>query len=239
MSENQTETLPGTLQDATADPLEHDHEDDEDLERDHLEDDDPEGDDGDDGDEPLEGRRRAKLSTEQEIERNAERLFKEAVRHGNRVAEIMGSDFDGLVRCELCWDHAPGFRWNVAPQEPQLSAVRVAIGLRAMDNFHPSATEAVCSNCGGLGEVKTGSLVPKYETLPCDPCEGKGFIVTRPRQHEAPDPAPGAVGTGGAFEAPEDGVQRDMFGTPITDPDYGKMPALRERPIEYWQDHKF
>jgi hypothetical protein len=37
---------------------------------------------------------------------------------------------------------------------------------------------------------------------------------------------------------PDDGVERDMFGTPATDPDYGKMPNMRDRPVDYWATNR-
>ena len=173
-----------------------------------------------------------------DVEKASKSLEKEALRHGNRVQEIMGPDYEALVPCELCWQLAPGFRWDREPDEATKTAVRIAIGLPDVSNFAPSSTERTCDDCRGLGKVRTGSSVPNNETAKCDACSGKGFIGTRERQNtphaaiESSDiPSETAI-------IHDDGVQRDMFGTPITDPDYGKMPNMRARPVDYWQTNK-
>jgi len=173
-----------------------------------------------------------------DVEKASKSLEKEALRHGNRVQEIMGPDYEALVPCELCWQLAPGFRWDREPDEATKTAVRIAIGLPDVSNFAPSATERTCDDCRGLGKVRTGSTVPNRETVTCDACSGKGYVATRPRLNtETVEAAPDGDPAGGVpFH--DDGVQRDMFGTPITDPDYGKMPNMRARPVDYWQTNK-
>src|SRR4029077_18590181 len=107
-----------------------------------------------------------------------------------------------------------------------------------LSNFRPSANEAVCNDCGGLGKVRKGSPDPRYEAKKCCPAAGKGYLNTRPRQHEeAEPPASDAAGNGQQIWH-DDGTKRDMFGTPETDPDYGLMPNMRARPTDYWQAHR-
>lgn len=176
--------------------------------------------------------------TDKEVAKAQDLLGNEAERHAKRVKQILGADADDLVQCALCSPAFAGWRTDAAPTPEVVAAVRVAIGLPDVSNFLASDTEATCRSCGGLGEVRTGSLVPRFETAKCDACKGRGYMETRPRQGVEPgaeiEPAL-ENGDGPPFD---DGVTRDMFGTPITDPDYGKMPALRERPIEYWQSHR-
>lgn len=167
-----------------------------------------------------------------------EKLDREAERHWNRIVEIMGPDADGLVPCELCFVKTPGFRWDSAPLEETAARVRVAIGLPDVSNFAPSATERTCDDCRGLGKVRTGSMVPGQETGKCDACAGKGFVATRPRLNSAPDAPPEPDADGNVVPFPDDGVERDMFGTPATDPDYGKMPNMRARSVDYWQTNR-
>jgi hypothetical protein len=166
------------------------------------------------------------------------KLEAEAARHAKRIIEIMGDDAAGLCVCELCLPAIPGYRWDGAPDAATTEAVRIAIGLPDLSNFRPSATEAVCDDCSGLGKVRTGSHVAKYETATCDACQGKGYRHTRERLNPAPEPEPLAAAANGATVYPDDGVKRDMFGTPETDPDYGKMPNMRERPVDYWSTHR-
>lgn len=167
-----------------------------------------------------------------------EKLDREAERHWNRIVEIMGPDADGLTPCELCFVKTPGFRWDAAPNEETAAAVRIAIGLPDVSNYAPSATERICDDCRGLGKVRTGSMVANNETAKCDACNGKGYVASRPRMNQTPD-APIEQGEqNGAAVVEDDGIERDMFGTPATDPDFGKMPNMRARPVDYWQTNR-
>lgn len=195
----------------------------------------PEPDEPEQGDEQL---RQAKATTERELEKALQSLTKEADRHAERVRQIMGDDAEGLVPCELCWEHAPGFRWNRSPDPETVAAVRVVIGMPDLSNYRPSATERICDDCGGLGKVRTGSVVPQFETATCDGCAGKGFTPSRPRLNEDTAPVAPVAPENGAALVHDDGIQRDMFGTPFTDPDFGKMPNMRARPVDYWQTHR-
>lgn len=177
-------------------------------------------------------------SDDRDMGKRLKALDNEAERHAKRIREIIGEDADGLVQCELCAPNFGGWRFDTAPNEDVTRRVRVAIGMPDLANYRPSATERKCDDCGGLGRVLTGSSVAGRETAPCDPCSGAGFVPTRPRQHPdaAPPPPPEAVNGGAHY--PDDGVKRDMFGTPEGDPDYEKLPGARQRPIEYWQQQR-
>lgn len=172
------------------------------------------------------------------FEKALKKLDAEKNRHTSRISEIMGDDALGLVPCELCWVAAPGFRWDRAPDEQTAAAVRVAIGMPDVSNFRASHTEAVCDNCGGLGKVRTGSSVPQFETAICDACAGKGYVGTRPRVNADQATAAAPLAENGAPPVYDDGIKRDMFGTPETDPDYNLMPGARARPTDYWQTHR-
>lgn len=173
-----------------------------------------------------------------DVEKASQQLEKEAARHANRVEQIMGPDFAALVPCELCWQLAPGFRWEREPDDDTKTAVRIAIGLPDVSNFAPSATERTCDDCRGLGKVRTGSTVPNRETITCDACKGLGYVPTRPRQNTEADVVAPVLSTPGAGVVVDDGIERDMFGTPATDPDFGKMPNMRARPVDYWQTNR-
>jgi hypothetical protein len=170
-----------------------------------------------------------------DVEKASRSLEKESARHAARVEDVMGPDFAALVPCELCWDLAPGFRWDREPDEATKAAVRIAIGLPDVSNFAPSATERTCDDCRGLGKVRTGSTVPNRETITCDACAGLGYVPTRPRLNGATAPPEQADAPDAPAAFPDDGIARDMFGTPSTDPDYGKMPNMRARPVDYWR----
>lgn len=187
------------------------------------------------GDEQV---RQDRATDDREIEKAMQSLAKEAERHKNRIREIMGEDADGLTPCELCLQITPGFRWDRSPDEPTIAAVRVAIGMPDLTNYRASATEHTCDDCGGLGKVRTGSTVAKFETADCDACGGKGFVPTRPRENTSPLDTPQAATTNEGPPVYDDGVKRDMFGTPETDPDYNLMPGARARPTDYWQTNR-
>jgi hypothetical protein len=170
-----------------------------------------------------------------DIDKASEKLKNEAMRHYKRLGEIMGDDHTMLVPCELCSPNLAGWRFEGLPPQDTIANVRVVIGMPDLSNFKPSATEARCDDCGGLGKVRTGSTVPQYETATCDACAGKGFRETRRRLNETAAPPALPIEANGAPAPPDDGIKRDMFGTPETDPDYGLMPNMRQRPTDYWQ----
>lgn len=176
--------------------------------------------------------------TEKTLRVRGEKLDRENERHWKRIQEVMEEDALDLVPCELCFVKTPGYRWNTAPNEETAARVRIAIGLPDVSNFAPSATERQCDDCRGLGRVRTGSTVPKKETATCDACAGNGYVASRPRLNaDASAPAPDAA-TDSAAPIVDDGIERDMFGTPATDPDFGKMPNMRARPVDYWQTNR-
>lgn len=176
--------------------------------------------------------------SEKRMRQANERLNRENERHWNRIQEIMGPDAAQLVPCELCFELTPGFRWDAAPNEAKAAAVRIAIGLPDVSNYAPSATERMCDDCRGLGKARTGSMVPGQETARCDACGGTGFVATRPRLNAAEDALAAPDAESNVVPFPDDGVERDMFGTPATDPDYGKMPNMRARPVDYWATNR-
>jgi hypothetical protein len=187
---------------------------------------------------PVEDEEPPADDSEKRMRQANDRLNRENERHWNRIVEIMGSDSTALVPCELCFPLTPGFRWDSAPNEETAAKVRVAIGLPDVSNFAPSATERTCDDCRGLGKVRTGSSVPGQETGKCDACAGKGFVATRPRMNTdtAAPAAPDDPSNGIAYL--DDGVERDMFGTPKGDPDFNLMPNVRARPVDYWQTNR-
>lgn len=194
--------------------------------------------DGDHFFQPEEDETPEASDSEKGMARASKSLELEAARHTKRLQEIMGDDFHALTRCELCFPLAPGYRWDASPNEQTVAAVRVAIGMPDLSNFRPSATEHTCDDCAGLGKVRTGSSVPRHEVADCDACKGKGYMGTRERLNTPPPDAPPAVNGDAPPAAVDDGIKRDMFGTPETDPDYGLMPNMRARPTEYWQTNR-
>ena len=158
--------------------------------------------------------------------------------YGKRVAKAMEDEDFGFAPCPLCNDPFPGVRIPRMPGEENVAVIRQVIGLPALENFAPSATERQCDDCRGLGKVRTGSSVQGRESIQCDACSGKGYVASRPRQNTSDELPASVEGTNGALSVEDDGVQRDMFGTPISDPDYGKMPNMRVRPVDYWATHR-
>lgn len=158
--------------------------------------------------------------------------------YGKRVAKAMEDETFGFAPCPLCNDPFPGVRIPRMPPEENVAVIRQEIGLPALENYAPSATERACDDCRGLGMVRTGSSVQGRETAKCDACAGLGYVTTRPRQNSGAPATSEAEPTNGAQVIHDDGVRRDMFGTPEGDPDFEKLPAARIRPVDYWQSHR-
>ncbi len=173
-----------------------------------------------------------------DMDKARDKLRNEALRHYKRLGEIMGDDAEGLVPCALCSPDLAGFRFDASPPENVVEAVRAVIGLPDLSNYPESTTEKQCPTCKGTTKVRTGSLDSRFETLPCDDCEGKGFVEARARKHADAQVFQLPTANGEPPPPIDDGVKRDMFGTPETDPDYGKMPNMRARPTDYWQTNR-
>lgn len=193
---------------------------------------------GDHAFQPVDQEEAPAEDSEKRMRQAGEKLDRESERHWNRIKEIMGDDANALVPCELCFVKTPGFRWDAAPNEETAARVRVAIGLPDVSNYAPSATERMCDDCRGLGKVRTGSQVQSRETIKCDACNGKGYVESRPRQNTTAPELAELEEPGNGAAPLDDGIKRDMFGTPEGDPDYGKMPNMRARPVDYWQTNR-
>lgn len=171
-------------------------------------------------------------------EKAIQKLSAEALRHRNRLAEIMGEDVGLLIPCELCAPNLAGWRFEGSPTEDTIQAVRQVIGLPDLTNYAPSHWETTCDNCRGLGKVRTGSTVGRHEILDCEACKGKGYITTRERTATPQSTSPIGQPENGEQPVYDDGVRRDMFGTPEGDPDYEKAPPYRQRPTDYWLQNR-
>lgn len=158
--------------------------------------------------------------------------------YGKRVAKAMEEETFGFAPCPLCNDPFPGVRIPRLPSEEAILVIREVIGLPALENFAPSATERVCDDCRGLGKVRTGSSVQGRESATCDACAGYGYVSSRPRQNTGTPAAEPEPAANGAAVVHDDGIRRDMFGTPEGDPDFEKLPNARVRPVDYWASHR-
>ena len=94
-------------------------------------------------------------------------------------------------------------------------------GMRRTEDYHHNAEQ-----------------VAGRETLRCDGCQGKCYTVTRSRMAELPDEPEHSANGHADVVVPIDGVKRDAYGTPEGDPDYGLLPNLRQRPVDYWLSQK-
>jgi hypothetical protein len=138
---------------------------------------------GDLGDEEL-----RRIQTERELAKRDQRLDGENARHAKRVGEIMDEAAGDLIPCPVCMDGIAG--WIYPPDVQQLgpdaiARVRQVIGLPDYTTFHAAAFATECPDCGGLGEVTTGSHVPGREVTTCETCQKAGWIRTRDIQRLA------------------------------------------------------
>lgn len=205
------------------DPLPDDPEAEEDDERTQPADDD---DDAAGGEPPAAAAPQPPPLTEKQLERRQRDLEKEADRHRDRVAAIMGDDFALLVPCPL--DFTPGFIFNPAmvPLPPDVvQAARELAGMGAPPALRMTDDEQECDRCDGYGILLRPTKVESQRTKPCAGCNGSG--VKPKLQPPPPPPAPlvplGAVpaGTGTTVLDP----YADKWGRPPAHPHYGQDPA--------------
>lgn len=136
----------------------------------------------------------ARAQSEREMEKKLKLLDREAVKHAERVAAIMGEDFESVVGCPLCAPNIPGFRFPFPPQPEVVAAVKDAIGEPASPSYQRDSYSRACDLCGGLGSVSTGSKVAGQAVVSCIPCKGRGWLPIGPeREAGAITPLNGAV----------------------------------------------
>jgi hypothetical protein len=142
----------------------------------------------------------AQVQSQRELEKRSQRLDGENTRHAKRVGEIMADAAADLIPCPVCMDGIAG--WIYPPEVQTLSPdaiarVRSVIGLPDYTTYLPANFGGECPECGGLGNVITGSHVPGYETATCERCKGQGWVRTSELvrvEGEVPHPEPTVTG---------------------------------------------
>jgi hypothetical protein len=148
---------------------------------------------GDDGGEPDEAESR--LPTEKEMSARWDKLERENARHAGRLSEIMGDAATDLIQCPVCMEGIAGWIYppDVAPlSDDAIARIRQVIGLPDLTTFRAAEDAQTCEGCGGLGDVRTGSQKPGYETMTCSRCQGTGW--TRVGAVATPPPLESAEG---------------------------------------------
>lgn len=142
----------------------------------------------------------ARVASEREWEKRSQKLDGENVRHAKRVADILEDGAGDLIPCPVCMDGIAG--WIYPPEVSQLSPeaiarVRTVIGLPDYTTYRPAAFAHECPDCGGLGEVITGSHVPGKEVTTCETCKKSGWVrTTAPKGVATIDTGTGEIVTG-------------------------------------------
>jgi hypothetical protein len=116
--------------------------------------------------------------SEADMEARISKAERATKRYVSQVSAALEEEATNLIECPLCLSFARGFlhlgdRGNV-PEDVQ-KAVKLWFGEAQEVAYPPSPQHRVCVGCQGLGQVSTGSRVPKWETILCASCDGKGF----------------------------------------------------------------
>lgn len=165
--------------------------------------------------------------SQKQIEQRWERIGKAGLAYINRLQGILAEDFGDFRLSPLSLPGMPGFIFdpNVVPLDDEIVRnVRELFGdpspverLQATDAF-------TCPSCNGVGEVLSGSQVPKYRVVLCLDCEGKGF--KGPREIKGGTPTAQLPSQAGQQpeEVPEEAPETDHWGRPKHHPGYMVMP---------------
>jgi hypothetical protein len=144
-----------------------------------------------------------------------------------RLTEILGDDATAYAPCEICTAFGtPGWRpGGDLPAEVKV-VVSHALGVQTADDLEQAEDTARCGACGGRGYVRTGSLVPDFESAMCLSCQGRGWVATDERRAVLIGQAPNGA-TAQALE-PAFPTGRD-YNEAIPEP-----PAAAERRAAGW-----
>ena len=152
-------------------------------------------------------------------------LDRENTRHEKAVARIMGEDFRFVAACPTC--QAFGFIWPPPPEE--------------RPEYREHSITKRCATCGGLGDVKTGSLRAGNELIRCADCKGYGYQpnpATAPATFTdapaTPAPSGGAeLAPAGASPAPETPVSEDPRVAELRAAGFIVMPPVQQAAPTY------
>lgn len=137
--------------------------------------------------------------TEADVEKNSKAMNRAADTYIKKAIAVLGTDLAGMQTCPLCAESWPGLRFPAMPNEPHLSAVRVAIGLEPGDQLPRDNYSRSCTACDGWGFTDSGSKVPGQTKLTCYDCQGRGWVpVGDERGSGSVTAAPTNTGNGGS-----------------------------------------
>lgn len=165
--------------------------------------------------------------SQKQIEQRWERVGKAGLAYINRVQGILAEDFGDFRLSPLSLPGMPGFIFDprVVPLDDDIiRATRELFGdpspverLQATDAF-------TCPSCDGVGEVLSGSQVPKWKVVECTDCDGKGFKGPRSLKGEQPVGVLPSQVQPDSDEPPEEAPATDYWGRPRTHLGYMVMP---------------
>lgn len=188
----------------------------------------PAGGDGDVHDDDADDQAQASAQlTEREIEKRIGSLEKEATRHANRVAEIMGDDALQLQPCPRCAGPFVGFHFpgdHARMSDEQRNAVLESIGENVRVELDVAEDKQACEKCHGHGRTLTGSKVPDQMALPCAHCKGYGWTYHGAPQSNGATPAAAPVVDDRPPLADDRPTDADPWGRLPGDVNYGVLP---------------
>jgi len=151
----------------------------------------------------------------------------------SRIENIWEEEALQLTPVVISPSAPPGFLHNAdagrVPQEIQ-DALMLFFGMPVEVEYEYDPNKPACDRCKGKGQIRTGSEVPSFRTLPCEGCQGRGFVM--PGQAAANGPAGEAPVLAMVAAAPEPPEPKDAddWGHPriladgMENPNYGRMP---------------
>ena len=105
---------------------------------------------------------------------DARAFVSELKRHEKAVAKAMGLEVDQLVVCAVC--AGSGFAGGGTEIEQKMANEWLAANDPAREYATREDIEP-CPDCHALGMMKTGSRVPGQDILPCNRCNGAGYVT--------------------------------------------------------------
>jgi hypothetical protein len=155
------------------------------------------------------------------------------------VERNLGDEVVDWLFCPLCSAGAvPGYfnKHDLGRIPEEVAAnVKMVLGIAREQEYEPDSQVGTCTNCGGRGKTKTGSLVAEHATRTCQSCRGYGYVPP-PGQTAGAPPINGVQPE--ASEITNDDLEqpdRDNWGEPKILPDgtlndnYGKQPQFKTR----------
>lgn len=158
----------------------------------------------------------------EEIGRKLDGLQKHVAK---RLGEILGDDVALFEECEVCsYSNTPGWRPRGPYPVEVANTVMAVLGRADEAEYKADEHSQTCAECGGYGQVASGSKVQGQDLLPCVRCDSRGWTPTDEKRQ-----SPWQLAANGAAPPPSPVADLAPAAPELSPEDAAEVAALKEK----------